>query len=155
MRNATTPFTVIVVCFLYKSSRQRTLIICSSNSSMSPIAIDLPDYSSTTTGKSAAIRKPRVYSLEPLHSRALSLAREKFELVLPSESGFEAWRTQAEGLLARNAEVTASDTRELKKNNLRYIAKQGVGVDNFDLEELQRCEIPLMNTPGVNVNIPT
>jgi len=119
---------------------------------MSPTAVTDIDRPEPTTLKSQSIRKPRVYSLEPLHSKGLALAREKFELVLPTDAEFENWRTQAEGLLARNAEVTASDTRELKDNKLRYIAKQGVGVDNFDLDELKRCEIPLMNTPGVNVS---
>lgn len=112
---------------------------------MSPIA-------TTDVSLTAKPRKPRVFSLEPLHSRALTLAREKFELVLPTDPGFAEWRVRAEGLLARNAEVTAEDTRTLKENKLRYIAKQGVGVDNFDLDELKRCGIPLMNTPGVNVS---
>jgi lactate dehydrogenase-like 2-hydroxyacid dehydrogenase len=120
---------------------------------MSPTAVTETDASETTMLKSQSTRKPRVYSLEPLHSRGLALAREKFELVLPTDADFKDWRTQAEGLLARNAEVSASDTRELKDNKLRYIAKQGVGVDNFDLDELKRCEIPLMNTPGVNVSL--
>lgn len=118
---------------------------------MSPIAIDSARDASVTAAKPVLPRKPRVFSLEPLHSQALALALEKFELVLPTESGFADWRVEAEGLLARNAEVTASDTRELKDNKLRYIAKQGVGVDNFDLDELTKCGIPLMNTPGVNV----
>jgi lactate dehydrogenase-like 2-hydroxyacid dehydrogenase len=119
---------------------------------MSPIAIDFARDASVVALKPVIPRKPRVFSLEPLHSRALTLAREKFELVLPTDQGFEAWRSEAEGLLARNAEVTASDTRVLKDNKLRYIAKQGVGVDNFDLDELTKCGIPLMNTPGVNVS---
>lgn len=122
---------------------------------MSPIATQTLSDSDVSTGPhkpSTPAAKPRVYSLEPLHSRALALAREKFDLVLPNEPGFEEWRTEAEGLMARNAEVSASDTRILKDNKLRYISKQGVGVDNFDLEELKKCDIPLMNTPGVNVS---
>lgn len=93
-----------------------------------------------------------MFSLEPLHSRALALAREKFDLVLPDEPGFDQWQYQAEGLLARNAIVSPTQTKVLKENKLVYIAKQGVGVDNFDLDELRKCEIPLMNTPGVNVS---
>lgn len=122
------------------------------DTTMSPIATQTLVDTSTGVHKQALPRKPRVYSLEPLHSRALALAREKFDLVLPNEPGFEAWRTEAEGLMARNAEVSASDTRVLKSNKLRYISKQGVGVDNFDLDELKKCDIPLMNTPGVNVS---
>jgi hypothetical protein len=94
-------------------------------------------------------RKPRVFSLEPLHSRALALAREKFD----NEPDFDQWPYQAEGLMARNAEVSPAQTKVLKENKLVYISKQGVGVDNFDLDELRNCGIPLMNTPGVNVSI--
>jgi hypothetical protein len=54
--------------------------------------------------------------------------------------------------MARNAEVSPAQTKVLKENKLVYISKQGVGVDNFDLDELRNCGIPLMNTPGVNVS---
>ncbi|RXK38682.1 hypothetical protein M231_03992 [Tremella mesenterica] len=94
--------------------------------------------------------KPRVYTLEPLHSQALELAREKFDMVLPDDEGFHEWREKAEGLLARNAMVTPEDVEVLKAHKIRYIAKQGVGVDNFDLPSLKAAEIPLMNTPGIN-----
>ena len=69
--------------------------------------------------------KPRVFSLEPLHSEALALARERFDLVLPGEHGFERWRQEAEGLMARNAVVTREDVEVLAKCHLRYISKQG------------------------------
>lgn len=69
--------------------------------------------------------KPRVFSLEPLHSEALALARERFDLVLPGEHGFERWRQEAEGLMARNAVVTREDVEVLAKSRLRYISKQG------------------------------
>lgn len=94
-----------------------------------------------------------MFTLEPLHSRALELAREKFDLVLPDDPAFETWRTEAEGLMARNAEVTAEDIKVLSANKLRYISKQGVGVDNFDVDELKKYNLPLMNTPGVNVRM--
>jgi phosphoglycerate dehydrogenase-like enzyme len=140
---------------------------------MAPIAIHTPDvpvaYSpkqavrtdshavgGTTTDKrtdaNLLARRPKVFTLEPLHSRALALAREKFDLVLPTDAEFDAWPTQAEGLLARNAVVSPENTKILKENKIRFISKQGVGVDNFDLDALKECGIPLMNTPGVNAS---
>lgn len=107
-----------------------------------------------TTNGLQSTRRPKVFTLEPLHSRALALAREKFDLVLPTDAEFDSWPTQAEGLLARNAVVSAENTKILKENKIRYISKQGVGVDNFDLDALRECGIPLMNTPGVNVSSP-
>lgn len=54
--------------------------------------------------------------------------------------------------MARNATVAAADIEVLAKNKLKFIAKQGVGVDNFDLDALRAHRLPLMNTPGVNVS---
>jgi phosphoglycerate dehydrogenase-like enzyme len=97
--------------------------------------------------------KPKVYTLEPLHSEALALAQQHFDLVLPDDADFSSWRENAEGLMARNAEVTPEDVAVLKENKIRYISKQGVGVDNFDLPSLKAAGIPLMNTPGINVSL--
>ena len=97
-------------------------------------------------------RKPRVFTLEPLHSEALALAREHFDLVIPGDNDFDNWREEAEGLMARNAVVSPADVAVLARNKLKYISKQGVGVDNFDLDALKEHGIPLMNTPGVNVS---
>jgi lactate dehydrogenase-like 2-hydroxyacid dehydrogenase len=116
-----------------------------------PLSSDQHPHNNVTWTKDA--RKPKVFSLEPLHSRALALAREKFDLVLPDEPGFAPWPYQAEGLMARNAIVSPAHTKVLKENKIVYISKQGVGVDNFDLDELRNCGIPLMNTPGVNVSL--
>ena len=146
------PTSMYVVCWIQSICSPRSILQHPHDTIMLPIATQTLVNASTGVHKQALPRKPRVYSLEPLHSRALALAREKFDLVLPNEPGFEGWRTEAEGLMARNAEVSASDTRVLKSNKLRYISKQGVGVDNFDLDELKKCDIPLMNTPGVNVS---
>lgn len=94
--------------------------------------------------------RARVYALEALTSEALALAVEHFDLVKHSDPGFDAWREQAEGLLVRNAYVTPEDVEIMSRHKLKYIAKQGVGVDNFDLDSLKKHGIPLMNTPGVN-----
>lgn len=79
-------------------------------------------------------RKPRVFSLEPLHSSALKLARLQFDLVLPGEDGFENWRQEAEGLMARNAVVSPEDVAVLAENKLRYISKQGEARSSVYLE---------------------
>lgn len=68
---------------------------------MSPTAVTDTDRPEPTMLKGLSIRRPRVYSLEPLHSKGLALAREKFELVLPTDAEFVNWRTQAEQMRQR------------------------------------------------------
>lgn len=94
--------------------------------------------------------RPRVYAVEALTSEALALAEKHFDLVKHSDPNFADWRERAEGLLVRNAYITPGDVEVMARHKLRYISKQGVGVDNFDLDSLRKHGIPLMNTPGVN-----
>lgn len=95
--------------------------------------------------------RPRVFALNPLRSKALKLAKARFDLVQPSDPDFKLWREEAEGLLVVGAYVTAEDLElAAPANKLRFISKQGTGVDKIDIETAKRLNIPVMNTPGVN-----
>nr|XP_019014848.1 uncharacterized protein I206_00935 [Kwoniella pini CBS 10737]OCF53629.1 hypothetical protein I206_00935 [Kwoniella pini CBS 10737] len=95
--------------------------------------------------------KPIVVALNPLHPQALALASEHFDLILPDSDRFEAWREQAQGMLTISAKVTREDVEESTQyGQLKYVAKQGTGVDMLDLAALREAGIVVMNTPGIN-----
>ncbi|OXH42517.1 D-3-phosphoglycerate dehydrogenase [Cryptococcus neoformans] len=106
-----------------------------------------------TNGTSETHAKPRVFALDPLHSEALTLAEKHFDLVLPDDEEGDQWREKAQGLLVRGSYVTAEDLERatsMKGGKLRYISKQGTGVDKIDIANAKKLGIPVMNTPGVN-----
>ncbi|WWC99820.1 hypothetical protein V866_006728 [Kwoniella sp. B9012] len=95
--------------------------------------------------------RPIVVALNPLHPQALALATQHFDLILPSSERFKDWRQHAQGLLTISGSVTKEDVdvvREYRK--LKYVAKQGTGVDMLDLKALEDAGIVVMNTPGIN-----
>jgi phosphoglycerate dehydrogenase-like enzyme len=104
-----------------------------------------------TNGSLEAFARPKVYSLNPLRSKALKLAKASFDLVLPSDDGAEAWRQDADGLLVVGAHVTEKDLIQASQTGrLRYISKQGAGVDKIHVPTAREHGIAVMNTPGVN-----
>ncbi|WVO22366.1 uncharacterized protein IAS62_003696 [Cryptococcus decagattii] len=104
-------------------------------------------------GTSGTHAKPRVFALDPLHSEALTFAEKHFDLVLPGDEGADQWREEAQGLLVRGSYVTAEDLERAastKGGKLKYVSKQGTGVDKIDTVNARKLGIPVMNTPGVN-----
>ncbi|WWC58494.1 uncharacterized protein I303_101037 [Kwoniella dejecticola CBS 10117] len=98
--------------------------------------------------------KPIVVALNPLHPQALALASERFDLILPGSDRFDTWREHAQGVLTIAARVTEEDVETAKQyGKLRYVAKQGTGVDMLDLPALREAGIVVMNTPGINVKL--
>ena len=112
-----------------------------------PISVE--HSSSTANGDS---RKPRVYTREALHSDGLALARKHFDLVLHDDPAQSNWLHDAEGVLLRNSVMSEQDVKILASHKLRYVSKQGTGVDNIAADALKAHGVPLMNTPGVNVS---
>ncbi|WVQ62056.1 uncharacterized protein L199_000190 [Kwoniella botswanensis] len=96
--------------------------------------------------------KPVVVALNPLHPQALALATEHFDLILPSSERFKDWRRHAQGLLTISGSVNKEDVDVVREHGkLKYVAKQGTGVDMLDLRALKDAGIVVMNTPGINV----
>lgn len=94
-----------------------------------------------TNGTSETHAKPRVFALDPLHSEALTLAEKHFDLVLPGDEEGDQWREKAQGLLVRGSYVTAEDLERatsMKGGKLRYISKQGTGVDKIDIANAKK-----------------
>ncbi|HSV84003.1 MAG TPA: hydroxyacid dehydrogenase [Ramlibacter sp.] len=58
------------------------------------------------------------------------------------------WHDDAVGLMIRGTVLTAQDFAKAKK--LKVVAKQGVGVDNIDLDAAKAHGVIVCTTPGVN-----
>lgn len=98
-------------------------------------------------------RKPTVYVLDPYHEDAIDLLRNSLDsvnLVLPSEATKDAALAHATGLLIRSeSRINANDIQHANPD-LKFIVKQGVGVDNVDLDAAKARNIGVFNTPGLN-----
>ena len=94
--------------------------------------------------------RPRVFALDPLQSGALALAQKHFDLVLSSNDQIENWKEEADGLLVIGSQVTKGDFDRVG-SRLRFVSKQGTGVDKIDIEAAKAKGIKVLNTPGVNV----
>lgn len=104
-----------------------------------------------SNGSIGAHIRPKVYSLNPLRSKALKLATSSFDLVLPSDDPEGDWRHDADGILVVGAQVTEEDLDQASETGrLHYISKQGAGVDKIHVPTAKKHGIAVMNTPGVN-----
>ncbi|WVF70346.1 hypothetical protein IAT40_005136 [Kwoniella sp. CBS 6097] len=95
--------------------------------------------------------KPLVFALTPLYPQAQALATKHFNLIQPSDEGFDQWRQKADGLMTTSHPITREDVDIIKaEGRLRFVAKQGTGVDMIDLAGMRGLGVPVMNTPGIN-----
>lgn len=95
--------------------------------------------------------KHSVYVIDPYHDSALSVLRSNpsINLIYKDDQNITSWRTEANGVMVRSeTRITAADLKEAKK--LKVIVKQGVGVDNIDVEAAKSCGIAVCNTPALN-----
>lgn len=100
----------------------------------------------------ANTHKKAVYVVDPYHDSALDVFRDaasSIDLISADNSKVKDWRSEADGLMVRSAtRVTAADLKDAKK--LKVIVKQGVGVDNIDVEAAKQHGIAVCNTPALN-----
>lgn len=100
--------------------------------------------------------KHTVYVLNPYHEDAIALLQSApdINLVLPSDPRQEShpWQQHSDAVLLRSeTRITAEDFAKIKEfGRLRFIAKQGVGVDNIDIDAAWEASVQVYNTPGVN-----
>lgn len=95
--------------------------------------------------------RPVIGVLDPYHPDAVSRLRNDptvdaiFRLDKTDRTIFE----EADAVLIRSE--TALDAKEFAKfRKLKYVIKQGVGVDNVDLEAAAQAGVEVYNTPGLN-----
>lgn len=95
--------------------------------------------------------KQSVYVLDTYHDAALSILRESpsINLIYRDDPKIKDWQSEADGLMVRSeTRVTAAELKDAKK--LKVVVKQGVGVDNIDVEAAKQQGIAVCNTPALN-----
>lgn len=100
---------------------------------------------------SNSAEKPFVYVLDPYHPDAIALLESTSHIttILPSSPKRNDWHTNATGVLLRSeTNITADDLAAAK--HLKVIVKQGVGVNNIDLEAAKKHGVIVCNTPALN-----
>lgn len=95
--------------------------------------------------------KPTIFVLDPYHADAIALLQStgNIEVVLPTDPRCAQWHESATAVLVRSeTKIRADDIARAKK--LKVIVKQGVGVDNIDLDAAKAHGVIVCNTPGIN-----
>jgi D-3-phosphoglycerate dehydrogenase len=93
----------------------------------------------------------KVYVLDPYHPDAIAklLSSPNLSTILPTDPAKEQWREDAVALVIRSdSRISQADIAAAKQ--LKYILKQGVGVDNIDLDAAKQHGIQVFNTPAMN-----
>lgn len=90
----------------------------------------------------------KIYVLDAFHLSGVELAEKQAEVIRWDDPRARNWHEDADGLMVRGKKITAKDMARAKK--LRVISKQGVGIDNIDLEAAKAHGIAVCRTPGVN-----
>lgn len=92
-----------------------------------------------------------IFVLDPFHADAIALLQSTpgMRVVLPNDPYKSNWHTEADGVLLRSeTRLTAADFQAASR--LQVVVKQGVGVDNIDLQAAKVCGVAVHNTPGLN-----
>src|SRR6202789_1256780 len=90
----------------------------------------------------------KIYVLDAFHLSGVELVEKQAEVIRWDDPRAKNCHEDADGLMVRAKKVAAEDMARAKK--LRVISKQGVGLDNIDLEAAKAHGIAVCRTPGVN-----
>lgn len=99
-----------------------------------------------------SIHKPAVYVVDPYHDAAITKlkAQPSIDLILHDDPRKKDFLDHATAVLVRSE--TTIDAKSIRRahSELKYIIKQGVGVDNIDITAAREKGIQVFNTPGLN-----
>lgn len=102
-----------------------------------------------TSSMIAKLPKPVVAVLDPYHPDAIKrLETDDSIELLRQEDGDRVFNEADAVMLRSETHLGALEFQRFKK--LKFIVKQGVGVDNVDLEAAKQVGIEVYNTPGLN-----
>lgn len=92
-----------------------------------------------------------VYILDPYHPDAISRLQQTpgITTVLPGSPRAKTWHEDADAVILRSETRLAIEDFS-KAVRLRVVVKQGVGVDNIDLEAARKHNVAVHNTPALN-----
>lgn len=99
-----------------------------------------------------SVQKPAVYVVDPYHKAALAKLREhpSIDLILPDDPRAKYFLDNATAVLVRSEKTIDAASIRHAHSGLKYIIKQGVGVDNIDIIAAREKGIQVYNTPGLN-----
>jgi D-3-phosphoglycerate dehydrogenase / 2-oxoglutarate reductase len=91
----------------------------------------------------------KIYILDAFEGTGVKYINEQVDGVIQyGDPRGRNWHEDAEGIMIRGTVLTADDFARAKK--LRVVSKQGVGVDNIDLDAARAHGVTVCTTPGVN-----
>ena len=90
----------------------------------------------------------KIYVLDAFYPDGVDYVAQHAEVIRWDDPQAQNWHEDADGLMVRVKPISASDIARAKK--LRAISKQGVGIDNIDLDAAKARGITVCRTPGVN-----
>ncbi|GAB7339977.1 hypothetical protein MBLNU457_6489t2 [Dothideomycetes sp. NU457] len=97
--------------------------------------------------------KPTIYVLDPYHTDALNLLKSNSNITLipPTSppSILAQWPKDATAVLVRS-ETHLTKPLLSSAKSLKYVLKQGTGVNNIDLQACKELGIKVYYTPGIN-----
>ncbi|HZT17209.1 MAG TPA: phosphoglycerate dehydrogenase [Gaiellaceae bacterium] len=93
---------------------------------------------------------PRVLVRETIADAGVELLRQKFDVVVDTESQLEEILGGFDALIVRSATKVTADVLE-HAGRLKVIGRAGVGVDNVDVDAATRRGIVVANAPESNV----
>lgn len=93
-----------------------------------------------------------IFVPDPYHADAIALlqSRPNCRIIQPNDNPTAHWHELADGVLIRS-ETRLTEEDFAKQKRLRVVVKQGVGVNNVDLEAAKKHGVMVCtNTPGLN-----
>lgn len=99
-----------------------------------------------------SIQVPSVYVIDPYHDAAIERLKQHsgIRLVLPEDVDNHEYLEKATALLMRSETILDAACIRKASPGLKFIIKQGVGVDNIDVKAAREKGIEVFNTPGLN-----
>lgn len=90
----------------------------------------------------------KIYVLDPIYPNGIDVLRQQADVVLWDDPRIDGWPEDADGLIVRTARIAEADF--VRAKCLKVIGKQGVGVENIDLDAARKFGVRVFNTAGVN-----
>jgi phosphoglycerate dehydrogenase-like enzyme len=90
--------------------------------------------------------------LDPYHKDAVALLKSTpdTKVIWPDDPQRLTWHGEADGVIIRSTTRLAEEDFIKATPRLKVVVKQGVGVDNIDLEAARKHGVAVHNTPALN-----